>query len=273
MSFKNKTIFISGASRGIGKAIALKLAQDGANIIIAAKTIVKHPRLQGTIFTAQEDIEKAGGNALAVQCDVRDEEQILAAIEKGAAHFGGIDILVNNASAISLTNVQHTKSKVFDLMYDINVRGTFLVSKHCIPYLKEGNNPHILSMAPPINLNERWLAGHAAYTVSKYGMSMITTGLAGELKQYKIAANTLWPRTTIATAAVNNLLGGESLMRKSRKPEMVADAAYAILSKPSDECTGNNFIDEDVLRAEGVTNFDKYAVDLSKELFTDLFLD
>lgn len=273
MSFKNKTVFITGASRGIGKAIALRLAQEGANIIVAAKTIEAHPKLEGTIFTAAREIEGAGGQALAVQCDIRNEEQILNAVEKGAAHFGGIDILINNASAISLTNVQQTSSKLFDLMHDINVRGTFLVSKTCIPHLKNSKNPHILTLSPPVNLDMKWVTAHVAYTLSKYNMTMIASGLAGELEHFKIASNTLWPRTTIATAAVNNLLGGEALMKKSRTPEIVAEAAYYILGRPSHECTGYTFIDEDVLKAEGITDFSVYAVDSSQTLFTDLFLE
>lgn len=273
MSFKNKTAFITGASRGIGKAIAIRLAKEGANIIIAAKTTEEHPKLEGTIFSAANEIEAAGGKSLAVQCDIRFEDQILEAVDKGAAHFGGIDILVNNASAISLTNIQNTPAKIFDLMHDINVRGTFLVSKTCIPHLKNSANPHILTMSPPVNLDEKWMAAHAAYTISKYNMTMIASGLAGELKSYKIASNTLWPRTTIATAAVKNLLGGEALMKKSRTPAIVADAAYYILSRPSGECTGYTFIDEDVLKAEGIKDFSSYAVDKNETLFTDLFLE
>lgn len=273
MSFKNRTAFITGASRGIGKAIAIRLAKAGANIIIAAKTIEQHPKLEGTIFSAANEIEAAGGKALAVQCDIRFEEQILEAVKKGAAHFGGIDILVNNASAIALTTIQQTSAKVFDLMHDINVRGTFLVSKACIPHLKNAANPHILTMSPPVNLDEKWVTAHAAYTMSKYNMTMIAAGLAGELKPFKIASNTLWPRTTIATAAVKNLLGGEALMKKSRTPEIVAEAAFHILGRPSSECSGYTFIDEDVLKAEGIRDFSRYAVDKSETLFTDLFLD
>lgn len=273
MFFKGKTAFITGASRGIGKAIALKLAHEGANIIIAAKTVEKHPRLEGTIFSAAEEIENAGGNALPIQCDIRFEDQIQEAVTKGASHFGGIDILINNASAISLTNIQDTTTKAFDLMQQINVRGTFLVSKACIPFLKKGINPHILTLSPPVNLDERWVIAHAPYTISKYDMTMIASGLAGELKVDGVASNTLWPRTTIATAAVKNLLGGDALIRKSRKPEIVADAAYFILKRPSAECTGYTFIDEDVLKAEGITDFKSYAVEPSEGLFTDLFLD
>lgn len=273
MFFKGRTAFITGASRGIGKAIALRLAEEGANIIIAAKTVTEHPRLEGTIFSAAEEIKAAGGEPLALQCDIRDEEQIIDAITTGANHFGGIDILINNASAISLTNIQNTSAKAFDLMHDINVRGTFLVSKHCIPHLKKGKNPHILTLSPPVNLDEKWVTAHAAYTISKYDMTMIASGLAGELKPFGIASNTIWPRTTIATAAVQNLLGGEALIRKSRVPEIVSEAACYILRRPSTECTGYTFIDEDVLRAEGITDFKKYAVDSSQGLFIDLFID
>lgn len=273
MSFKNKTAFITGASRGIGKEIALRLAREGANIIIAAKTIEPNPRLEGTIYTAAAEIEAAGGHAMAIRCDIRFEDQIEEAVAQGAAHFGGIDILVNNASAIALTNIQNTTVKAFDLMHTINVRGTFLVSKACIPFLKKGVNPHILTMSPPVNLDEKWVAAHAAYTISKYDMTMIASGLAGELKPYKIASNTLWPRTTIATAAVKNILGGEALMRKSRHPQIVAEAAYHILKRPSHECTGYTFIDEDVLKAEGINDFKQFAVDSQEELTTDLFLE
>src|SRR3954453_20737102 len=219
MWFKNKTAFITGASRGIGKAIALRLAADGANIVIAAKSTEENPKLGGTIYTAAAEIEAAGGSALAVQCDIRDEMQIQNAVDRAVEKFGGIDILVNNASAISLTTTEQTDSKRFDLMHDINVRGTFFVSKACIPHLKQGTNAHILNLSPPINLNPKWFGSHAAYTISKYNMTMIALGLAAELKKYKIAANSLWPKTTIATAAVRNLLGGEALIKMSRKPE------------------------------------------------------
>ena len=272
MSFKNKTAFITGASRGIGKAIALRLAAEGANIVIAAKSIEENPKLGGTIYSAAAEIEEAGGKALAVQCDIRDEAQILHAAEKAMEKFGSIDILVNNASAISLTPVEQTDAKRFDLMHDINVRGTFFVSKICIPYLKAGTNAHILNLSPPINPDKKWLGSHAAYTMSKYNMTMIALGLAVELKKYNIAANTLWPKTTIATAAVKNILGGDALIKMSRKPEIMADAAYYILQKPSNECTGNTFIDENVLTAEGITAFDKYAITPGGRLYKDLFL-
>lgn len=273
MSFQNKTVFITGASRGIGKAIALRLAAEGANIVVVAKSIEENPKLGGTIFSAAEEIEAAGGKALAVQCDIRFEDQIQNAVEKAVAHFGGIDILINNASAISLTPTEHTSSKAYGLMHDINVKGTFFVSKACIPYLKKADNPHILNLSPPINLDHKWLTNHIAYTMSKYDMTMIALGLSGELKKYKIAANTLWPRTTIATAAVKNLLGGEALINMSRTPEILADTAYYILKRPSSECTGNSFIDEKVLAEEGITDLDKYAVVKGGTLYTDLFLD
>ena len=273
MSFANKTVFITGASRGIGKAIALRLAKEGANIIVAAKSIEENPKLGGTIFSAAAEIESMGGKALAVQCDIREETQIQQAVDKAVERFGGIDILVNNASAISLTTVEQTEAKRFDLMHDINVRGTFLVSRACIPHLKKGNNPHILHLSPPINYDVKWLANHVAYTMSKYNMTMIALGLAGELKKYNIAANALWPKTTIATAAVQNILGGDALMKMSRTPDIIADAAYFILRKPSTECTGNTFIDEDVLAEEGITNLDHYAVTPGGKLYKDLFID
>lgn len=270
--FQNKTVIITGASRGIGKAIGLKLAAEGANIVIASKSVEENPKLGGTIYSAAEEMEAAGGKALAIQCDIRFEEQIQNVVEQAAATFGGIDILINNASAINLTPTEQTEPKRFDLMYDINVRGTFMMSRACIPYLKKGTNAHILNLSPPINMDKKWFAGHLAYTISKYDMSMIAIGLAAELKKFNIAANALWPRTTIATAAVNNLLGGEALMKMSRTADIIADAAYYILSKPSSECTGNTFIDEQVLAAEGITDLDKYAVTPGGELFNDLFI-
>ncbi len=272
MNFKNKTVFITGASRGIGKAIALRLAADGANILIAAKSIEENPKLGGTIFSAAKEIEEAGGKALPVQCDIRFPEQIQNAVDKCVAEFSGIDILINNASAISLSKTEQTENKAFALMHDINVKGTFFVSKACIPHLKNGDNAHILNLSPPINLDKKWFTNHLAYTMSKYDMTMIALGLAGELKKYKIAANTLWPKTTIATAAVKNLLGGETLISMSRTPEIIADAAYYILRKPANECTGNCFIDEEVLAAEGITDLEKYAVVPGGKLYTDLFL-
>ena len=272
MQFQNKTVFITGASRGIGKAIALRLAKKGANIVVVAKSIEENPKLGGTIFSAAKEIEEAGGKAIAVQCDIRDENQIQAAVDLAVDHFGGIDILINNASAISLSNTENTEVKKFDLMQDINVRGTFLVSKACMPHLKKGNNAHIITLSPPINMDPKWFENHVGYTISKYSMTMITMGLAAELKKFNVAANTLWPKTTIATAAVQNLLGGDKLINMSRKPEIVADAAYYILSKNSTECTGNNFIDEDVLVTEGITDFNNYAVVEGGRLYGDLFL-
>ncbi len=272
MLFKNKTAFITGASRGIGKAIALRLAREGANIVVVAKSIEENPKLGGTIFSAAKEIEDAGGKALAIQCDIRDEIQVENAIKKAIETFGGIDILINNASAISLTTTEKTDIKKYDLMHDINVRGTFIISKACTPYLKQVSNPHILTLSPPINLDAKWFGKHTAYTVSKYGMSMIAFGLAQELKECGIASNTLWPRTTIATAAVKNLLGGEALMNRSRTPEIVADAAFYVLSKPSKLCSGHHFIDEEVLLSEGITDFSKYAVVPGADLQGDLFL-
>ena len=272
MSFKNKTVLITGASRGIGKAIGLRLAKEGANIIIAAKSIEENPKLGGTIYSAAEEIIAAGGKALALQCDIRDEEQVQQTVNKGAEHFGGIDILVNNASAISLTTVEQTEAKRYDLMHDVNVRGTFFMSKACIPFLKKGSNPHILTLSPPISMDQKWFINHLAYTISKFNMTMIALGLSAELKKYNIGVNALWPRTTIATAAVQNLLGGEKLIKMSRTTEIVADAAYYILPTPSDTCTGNTFIDEQVLAAEGITNLDKYAVEPGGKLYNDLFV-
>ena len=272
MSFKNKTVFITGGSRGIGKAIALRLAKEGANIVIAAKSIEENPKLGGTIYSAAEEVIAAGGKVLAVRCDIRFEDQVLQAVDSAVKTFGGIDILINNASAISLTKVEQTEPKAFGLMHDINVKGTFFVSKACIPHLKKGTNAHILNLSPPINLDQKWFTNHLAYTMSKYNMTMIALGLSGELKKFNIAANTLWPKTTIATAAVRNLLGGEALIKMSRTPEIIADAAFHILRKPSDSCTGNCFLDENVLANEGINNLDKYAVEPGGRLYTDLFL-
>ena len=272
MSFQNKTVFITGASRGIGKAIALRLAKEGANIVVAAKSVEENPKLGGTIFSAAQEIEEAGGKALAVQCDIRFEDQIKNAVEKAVEIFGGIDILINNASAIALSPAEQTTPKQFDLMHDINVRGTFFVSQACIPHLKKSSNAHIVTLSPPINLATKWLGNHVAYTMAKYNMTMIALGLAEELKKYSIASNALWPKTTIATAAVKNLLGGETLIKMSRHPEIIADAAYYIFSKPSTECTGNTFIDEEVLALEGITDLSKYSVVPGGKLYTDLFL-
>lgn len=273
MPFKEKNILITGGSRGIGKAIALKLAASGANIAIAAKTAEPHPKLDGTIFTAAEEIKQAGANAvLPLQTDIRYEESIEEAVTKTVQAFGGIDILINNASAISLTPTEQTEAKRWDLMHGINVRGSFLMSKACIPHLKKSTNPHILSLSPPLSMDPRWFAPHLAYTMSKYGMSMVIYGLAEELKPHRVAANALWPKTTIATAAVENLLGGDFLIQRSRTPQIVADAAYFILQRPSFECTGNFFIDEEVLASEGITDLKHYSVNPSQKLMNDLFI-
>lgn len=271
-SLKGKTLFISGASRGIGLAIALRAARDGANVAIAAKTTEPHPRLKGTIYTAADEVRAAGGKALPVVCDIRDETQVMDAIEKTVAEFGGIDICVNNASAISLTNSQATDMKRFDLMMGINTRGTFMVSKYCIPHLKKADNPHILMLSPPLDMKVRWFEHSTAYTMAKYGMSMCVLGLSGELKSAGVAVNALWPRTTIATAAVGNLLGGDAMMRMSRTPEIMGDAAYAIFTKPSREFTGNFCIDDKILYASGVTDFEHYRVDRSSPLMSDFFV-
>ncbi len=272
MLFKNKTVIITGASRGIGKAIALRLAKEGANIVVAAKSVNENPKLGGTIYTAADEIEASGGKALPIQCDIRDEAQIQHVIDKTIETFGGLDVLINNASAISLTPTEATEAKRFDLMHSINVRGTFLMCKACIPHLKKSSNAHILTLSPPINMDMKWFKNHIAYTLSKYNMTMIALGLAAEFKEVKIASNALWPLTTIATAAVQNLLGGDALINMSRTPEIVADAALAILSKDATTCTGNAFIDENILKEEGVTNFEKYAVVPGGKLYTDLFL-
>ena len=270
---KNRTLFITGGSRGIGLAIGKRAAQDGANVVIAAKTTKAHPKLPGTIHTAAKEIEEAGGKALAIQCDIRSEEQVVEAVEKGADHFGGIDICINNASAISLTPTLQTDMKRFDLMHQINTRGTFLVSKTCIPYLLKSDNPHILNLSAPLNMEEKWFAPHVAYTMSKFGMSMCVLGMAGEFREQGIAVNALWPRTTIATAAVQNLLGGAELARRSRKPEIMGDAAHVILTRPSREFTGNFCIDDEVLESAGVTDLSGYAVDSSVELAPDFFVE
>lgn len=273
MSLKDKTVLITGASRGIGKAIALRLAREGAHIVIAAKSVEENPKLGGTIFSAAEEVERAGGKALAVQCDIRSEEQVQNVIDKAVERFGGIDIVVNNASAISLTTTEKTDPKRFDLMYDINVRGTFFVTRACIPHLKKSSNAHILTLSPPVNIKPKWLAGHVAYTLTKYNMSMMALGWAAELKPFNIAANALWPKTTIDTAAVRNILGGEMLAKMSRIPEILADAAYYIFNRPAMECTGNCFIDEEVFASEGITDLGHYSVVPGAQLYTDLFVD
>jgi citronellol/citronellal dehydrogenase len=270
MSLKGKTLFITGASRGIGLAIALKCARDGANIVVAAKTETPHPKLPGTIHSAAEEIEKAGGKALPIVVDVREEETVKQALDQAAAHFGGIDIVVNNASAIQLTNVQQTDMRRFDLMHQINARGTFMVSKHAIPHLLKAENPHILMLSPPLDMKEKWFSAYTGYSMAKFGMSLVVLGLAGELRG-KVGVNALWPRTVIATSAVKNLLGGDALMRRSRTTDIIADAAYAIFNKPK-TFTGNFLIDDTFLAAEGVGDFDKYRVDPSKALQIDFFV-
>ncbi|MFX1338368.1 MAG: SDR family oxidoreductase [Promethearchaeota archaeon] len=272
LTLKNKTLFITGASRGIGKAIALRAAKDGANIAVVAKTAEPHPKLPGTVYTAAEDIEKAGGSAIPCIADIRFEDQVKAAVEATVGKFGGIDILVNDASAISLTSTLETKMKRFDLMFSVNVRGTFLCSKLCIPYLKKGDNPHILNMSPPLNMDPKWFAHNLAYTMSKYGMSMCVLGMAEEFRKDGIAVNALWPRTAIATAAVRNLLGGKGAINHSRTPEIVADAAYLILTQPSQECTGNFFIDDEILIEHGITDLGTYSVVPGAKLIPDFFL-
>ncbi len=273
MQFEHKTALITGGSRGIGKEIAIRLAREGANVAIVGKTAEPNPKLEGTIHTAAAEIDAVGpGKVLAIQGDIRYEESISQAVAATVAAFGGIDILVNNASAINLSPTADMQPKRWDLINSINVRGTFFMSQACIPHLKKAHNPHILNLSPPLNLDPRWFAPHLAYTMSKYGMSMIVLGLAEELKPFRIAVNALWPRTTIATAAVKNLLGGDFLMQRSRSAEIVADAAYFILRKPSFETTGNFFIDEDVLKGEGVTDLGKYAINPDQKLMNDLFL-
>ena len=271
-SLRGKTLFITGASRGIGLAIAKRAARDGANIAIAAKTAEPHPKLEGTIHTAAAEIEAAGGRALALVCDVRDEEQVKDAVARTVEVFGGIDICVNNASAISLTRVEDTEMRRFDLMNQVNSRATFMVSKHCIPHLARAENPHILVLAPPLDMKEKWFAGHVAYSMAKFGMSLCALGLAGELRARGIAVNCLWPRTTIATAAVRNLLGGDAMVRASRTPEILADAAHLVFSKPARSFTGHFLIDDTFLAENGVTDFDRYRVDPSVDLAPDFFV-
>ncbi len=268
---RGKTVFITGASRGIGKAIALRLAREGANIVIAAKTAQPHPKLPGTIHTAAAEVERAGGKALACEVDIRFEDQIRAAVNQAVARFGGIDILVNNASAISLTGTLDTPLKRFDLMHEVNARGTFACSQACLPNLLKAENPHILNISPPLHISERWFAPHVAYTMAKYGMSLCVLGMAGEFREAGVAINALWPRTAIATAAIENLMGVEAL-RGTRKPEIVADAAHWILTRSSRSVTGQFFIDEDVLRAAGVTDLSQYQIEPGAPLIPDFFL-
>ena len=272
MSLSNKTLFITGASRGIGLAIALRAARDGANIAIAAKTVKPDPRLPGTIFTAAEDIEKAGGKALPLPCDIRDEQSVEKAVADTVAKFGGIDILVNNASAISLTGTLATPMKRYDLMHQINGRGTFMVSQKCIPHLMKAPNPHVLNLSPPLDFDVKWFANHPPYTLAKYSMSVYAWAMAAEFKDKGIGFNCLWPRTAIATAAIQNVLGGDEAMKQCRKPEIMADAAYAIFNRLARQTTGNFFIDDEVLTAEGVTDFNQYAVSPGAPLIPDFFV-
>ena len=272
MSFKNKIVFITGASRGIGREIALKCARDGANIVLAAKTVQPHPKLTGTIHSVATEVEAAGGRALPLQVDVRDENTVQAAVERGVATFGGIDILVNNASAIMLSGTLQTPMKRFDLMFGVNVRGTFACSQLCIPHLMKARNPHILNISPPLNMDAKWFKNHTAYTMSKYGMSMCTLGMAAEFAPYGIAVNSLWPRTTIATAAIEVNFPQE-ILKASRKPAIMADAAYVIFNRNSRLHTGKFYIDEAVLREEGISDFDDYAVTTGTRLYSDLFLE
>jgi len=272
MSLRNKTLFITGASRGIGLAIALRAARDGANIAIAAKTETPHPKLPGTIHTAAAEIEKAGGRALPLTVDVREEESVKAGIAKTVETFGGLDIVVNNASAIQLTPVEATPMRRYDLMQEVNARGSFMVSKYAIPHLAQAENPHILMLSPPLDMQEKWFAPHTAYSMAKFGMSLVVLGLAGELRAKGIAVNALWPRTTIATSAIKNLLGGDAMMRMSRTPDILADAAHAVFLKPAKSFTGYFLIDDSFLAAEGVGDFEKYRVDPSQPLAPDFFV-
>ncbi len=269
---ENKTAFITGASRGIGLAIGKRLAREGANVVIAAKTAEAHPKLPGTIYTAAEEIEQAGGKALSLIVDIRFEEQAQEAVDKSVEAFGGIDICINNASAISLTPTLQTNMKRYDLMHQVNTRGTFLTSKTCIPHLMKSDNPHILNISPPLNMEAKWFAPHVAYTMAKFGMSMCVLGMSDELREHNIAVNGLWPKTTIATAAVQNLLGGDELVQRSRKPEVMGDAAYYILRRNSSETTGNYFIDEEVLKEEGITELSDYNVVPGNDLMPDFFV-
>lgn len=271
-NLNRKTLFITGGSRGIGKAIALRAAQDGANVVLAAKTDKPHPKLPGTIHSAAEEVEKAGGKALALQLDVRDEQQVEEAIKKAHDHFGGLDILVNNASAITLLGTEALSMKRFDLMMSVNVRGTFACSRAAVPYLRKAENPHILNLAPPLNLDPAWFRDHCAYTISKYGMSMCVLGMAAEFRKDRIAVNALWPRTVIATAAIN-MLGGRVKPDNCRNEQIMADAAHAVLISDSSTVSGNFFIDESVLRKRRVRDFDQYAIKPGAPLLKDLFLD
>ena len=272
ISLKGKTLFVSGASRGIGLAIAKRAAEDGANIILAAKTAEEHPKLPGTIYTAAKEVIESGGKALPIVCDIRDEEQVRQAVNSGVEEFGGIDICVNNASAIQLTNTLQTDMKRYDLMHQVNSRGTFLVSKSCLPHLLKSDNPHILNLSPPLDMHPKWFGPHVAYTMAKYGMSLCVLGMAEEFKEQGVAVNALWPRTAIATAAIKNALGGDAIMNISRFPEIMGDAAYTILTKPSKEFTGNFCIDDTVLADNGVTDFSVYADVPFDQLAPDFFV-
>jgi citronellol/citronellal dehydrogenase len=272
MSLQGKTLFITGASRGIGLAIALRAAKDGANVAIAAKTAEPHPKLPGTIYTAAQDIEKAGGKALPLLCDIRFEEQVQDAVEKTVAKFGGIDICVNNASAIQLTGTLQTDMKRYDLMNGVNARGTYLTSRICIPHLKRAANPHVLMLSPPLDMSAKWFRGHTAYTMAKFGMSMCVLGMAAEFADDGIAFNALWPRTGIATAAIRNALAGDEGMRHCRTPEILSDAAYRVFNKNARDFTGHFLIDDNFLASEGVTDFDRYRVDPTKNLMPDFFV-
>lgn len=271
-ALQGKTVFISGATRGIGQAIALRCARDGANIVVTGKTVDPHAKLPGTIHSVAAEVEAEGGRALAIALDIRDDAAITAAVQQAAAHFGGIDILVNNASAIQMTGTLATPARRFDLMFGVNVRGTFLCSQACLPFLAKAKNPHILTLSPPLNMQSKWFKDHVAYTMAKYGMSMCTLGMAEEFRPHGIAVNSLWPRTTIATAAIA-VNFPEAVLKASRKPDIMAEAAYAIFKRDSRTATGNFYIDEAVLREEGVTDFDGYAVSPGTPLFTDLFLE
>ena len=270
--FKNKTVIMSGGSRGVGLEIAKALGKDGSNIAILAKTTEPHPTLPGTIFTAADEIEEVGGTALPIVCDIRYEDQVEAAVEETVNKFGGIDICINNASAIHLTDTVNTPMKRYDLMHNINVRGTFMLSQKCIPHLIKGDNSHILTLSPPLDIARKWFGMTLAYTTAKYGMSLVAHGLAEELGKHNVASNCLWPRTSLDTAAVRNVIG-EELVKGSRKPSIYADAAYAVLKRDSSSCTGNFFLDQDVLEEEGVTDFDQYAIDPEAKLVSDFFVD
>jgi citronellol/citronellal dehydrogenase len=272
-SLRDKTLFITGASRGIGLAIAKRAAQDGARVVIAAKSVAENPKIPGTIYSAAAEIEAAGGKALALPCDIRFDDQVEAAVAKTVETFGGVDILINNASAIDLRGIDQLDMKRFDLMHQINARGTYLCAKFALPHLRKAENPHILTLSPPLDMNPKWFAPNLAYTMAKYGMSLVTLGLARDLARDGVAVNSLWPETAIATAAVANLLGGDEVVKRARKPEIVSDAAHAILTRPARDCTGNFFIDVRVLAQEGVSDFKTYSVDPSQDAVLDFFLE